>query len=96
MRRLPRRRRSSEPTGRRRGLPNPKGVSSRTRGLVCGLTSISLLGCQTGRSWDQECRGVYSGVRYYWGQVGEVLVDGKLWWCNPIPGPPPGKGWPAG
>ena len=57
----------------------------RTRGLVCGLALISLLGCQTGRSWEQGCPGVYSGVRYYWDQVGELPVDGKLFFTLDLP-----------
>ncbi len=45
----------------------------RARGLVCGLASISLLGCQTARSWEEGCPGVYSGVRYYGEQLGVLL-----------------------
>ena len=57
----------------------------RTRGLVWGLASISLLGCQTGRSWEEGCPGVYSGVRYYWDQVGALPVDGKLFFTLDLP-----------
>ena len=57
----------------------------RTRGLVCGLALISLLGCQTGRSWEQGCPGVYSGVRYYGDQVGRLPVDGKLFFTLDLP-----------
>ncbi len=57
----------------------------RTRGLVWGLASISLLGCQTGRSWEQGCPGVYSGVRYYWDQVDELPFDGKLFFTLDLP-----------
>ena len=57
----------------------------RTRGLVCGLASISLLGCQTGRSWEDGCPGVYSGVRYYGEQVGELPFDGKIFFTLDLP-----------
>ncbi len=57
----------------------------RTRGLVWGLASISLLGCQTGRSWEEGCPGVYSGVRYYWDQVDALPVDGKLFFTLDLP-----------
>ncbi len=57
----------------------------RTRGLVWGLASISLLGCQTGRSWEEGCPGVYSGVRYYWDQVDALPFDGKLFFTLDFP-----------
>ena len=57
----------------------------RTRGLVWGLASISLLGCQTGRSWEEGCPGVYSGVRYYWDQVDALPFDGKLFFTLDLP-----------
>ncbi len=52
---------------------------------MCGLASISLLGCQTGRSWEKGCPGVYSGVRYYWDQVEALLFDGKLFFTLDLP-----------
>ena len=57
----------------------------RTRGLVCGLALISLLGCQTGRSWEEGCPGVYSGIRYYGDQVGGLPVDGKIFFTLDLP-----------
>ena len=33
--------------------------------ILFWITSISMLGCQTSRSWEKGCPGVYSGVRYY-------------------------------
>ncbi len=57
----------------------------RTRGLVCGLALISLLGCQTGRSWEEGCPGVYSGIRYYGDQVGRLPVDGKIFFTLDLP-----------
>ncbi len=41
-----------------------------------GLASISLLDCQTSRSWEQGCPGVCSGARYYWDQVGDLCTPG--------------------
>ena len=57
----------------------------RTRGLVWALASISLLGCQTHRSWEQGCPGTYSGVRYYWDQVDELPFDGKIFFTLDLP-----------
>ncbi len=37
-----------------------------------------MLGCQTSRSWEHGCPGVYSGIRYYGDQVGGLPVDGKI------------------
>ncbi len=44
-----------------------------------------MLGCQTSRSWEKGCPGVYSGVRYYREQVGGLLVDGKLFFTLDLP-----------
>jgi uncharacterized protein YceK len=38
----------------------------------------ALLGCQSIRSWQQGCPGVYSGVKYYRNQVGELPFDGRV------------------
>jgi uncharacterized protein YceK len=43
------------------------------------------LGCQTARSFDQGCPGIYSGVRYYGDQVGDLPVDGKLFFTLDVP-----------
>jgi uncharacterized protein YceK len=44
-----------------------------------------VLGCQTSRSWEKGCPGVYSGVRYYRDQVGELPVDGKIFFTLDLP-----------
>jgi uncharacterized protein YceK len=52
--------------------------------LVVFLAALSL-GCQSGRSWQQGCPGVYSGVKYYGDQVGELPIDGKLFFSIDLP-----------
>jgi uncharacterized protein YceK len=55
------------------------------RWLLCGVASIAMLGCQTSRSWEQGCPGVYSGIRYYGDQVGGLPVDGKIFFTLDLP-----------
>jgi uncharacterized protein YceK len=55
------------------------------RGVVLVLLLALLCGCQTGRSFDQGCPGVYSGVRYYADQIAEVPVDGKVFFTLDLP-----------
>jgi len=52
---------------------------------VVTLLSLLLAGCQTGRSFEGGCRGVYSGVRYYNDQVSELPPDGKLFFTLDLP-----------
>jgi uncharacterized protein YceK len=49
------------------------------------LLLAALFGCQTARSFDQGCGGIYSGVRYYADQVAEVPFDGKLFFTIDLP-----------
>ncbi len=53
--------------------------------LLFWIASISMLGCQTSRSWEKGCPGVYSGVRYYRDQVGGLPVDGKIFFTLDLP-----------
>jgi uncharacterized protein YceK len=53
--------------------------------LLCWIASISMLGCQTSRSWEQGCPGVYSGIRYYGDQLGGLPVDGKIFFTLDLP-----------
>jgi uncharacterized protein YceK len=57
--------------------------------ILRGVLLVSLLallcGCQTSRSFDQGCPGVYSGVRYYADQVGGVPLDGKVFFTLDLP-----------
>lgn len=42
-------------------------------------------GCQTSRSWEQGCPGVYSHIRYPGDQVGGLPVDGKIFFTLDLP-----------
>ncbi len=42
-------------------------------------------GCQTSRSWEQGCPGVYSGIRYSGDQVGGLPVNGKIFFALDLP-----------
>ena len=56
-------------------------VGARGRLGLAALLLASLLiwpGCQTFRSWEQGCPGIYSGVRYYREQVPQLPVDGRI------------------
>ena len=43
------------------------------------------LGCQSIRSWQQGCPGVYSGVKYYGEQIGELPYDGRIFFSIDLP-----------
>jgi len=47
--------------------------------------SALVVGCQTARSFDQGCPGLYSGVRYYGSQIGDLPADGKLFFTLDLP-----------
>ena len=51
--------------------------------LTAGL--ILSVGCQTTRSFEQGCPGIYSGVRYYSDQVGDLPADGKIFFSFDLP-----------
>ncbi len=53
--------------------------------LLFWIASILTLGCQTIRSWEQGCPGVYSGIRYYGDQWGGLPVDGKIFFTLDLP-----------
>ena len=57
--------------------------------IIRWVTVVSLVaflcGCQTTRSFDQGCPGVYSGVRYYSDQIGDMPSDGKLFFTLDLP-----------
>ena len=55
------------------------------RGVVWVLLLALLCGCQTSRSFDQGCPGVYSGVRYYADQIAETPADGKIFFTLDLP-----------
>ncbi len=49
------------------------------------IAASSLLGCQTARSWSEGCPGVYSGVRYFEDHVGELPIDGRIFFVLDLP-----------
>jgi uncharacterized protein YceK len=49
------------------------------------VASALVAGCQTARSFEQGCPGIYSGVRYYGDQVGNLPADGKLFFTLDLP-----------
>ncbi len=57
--------------------------------ILRGVLVVSLLallcGCQTSRSFDQGCPGVYSGVRYYADQISEIPLDGRIFFTLDLP-----------
>ncbi len=53
--------------------------------LLFWIASISMLGCQTSRSWEQGCPGVYSVIRSYGNPVGGLPVDGKIFFTLDLP-----------
>lgn len=53
-------------------------------GLLAAIAAL-LGGCQSLRSWQGGCPGVYSGLRYYGDQVGTLPFDGKLFFSFDLP-----------
>lgn len=43
------------------------------------------LGCASVRSWSQGCPGVYSGVRFSRERIGQVPLDGKIFFTLDLP-----------
>ena len=46
---------------------------------------IPIAGCQTMRSWDDGCPGVYSGARYFSSQRSSLPWDGKVFFTLDLP-----------
>ena len=55
------------------------------RGLVVAALMASVTGCQTARSWNSGCPGVYSGVRYFTNQQNSLPWDGKVFFMLDLP-----------
>jgi len=53
--------------------------------LLFLIAASLLLGCQTVRSWDEGCPGVYSGVRYFGDHVSELPIDGRIFFVLDLP-----------
>ncbi len=59
-----------------------------SRWLLFGLASIAAIamsGCQTARSWDEGCPGIYSGLRYYGDQLASLPLDGRIFFTLDLP-----------
>ena len=52
--------------------------------LSIGIAGV-LVGCQSFRSWGQDCADVYSGVRYFSDLFPELPADGKLFFGLDLP-----------
>ena len=52
---------------------------------IAVLLLISIAGCQTTRSWNDGCPGVYSGVRYFASQRDSLPWDGKVFFTLELP-----------
>jgi uncharacterized protein YceK len=58
---------------------------TRARLALFSLLLVVVPGCQTARSWDQGCPGIYSGVRFYRDQYDWLPVDGKIFFTIDLP-----------
>jgi uncharacterized protein YceK len=54
-------------------------------GLIAVVLLSSTLSCQTARSWNAGCPGVYSGVRYFGSQQSTLPWDGKVFFAIDLP-----------
>ncbi len=52
---------------------------------IAALLMVSIAGCQTTRSWNDGCPGVYSGVRYFASQRGSRPWDGTGFFTLDLP-----------
>jgi uncharacterized protein YceK len=55
------------------------------RWLIAAVLLGSMVGCQTVRSWDAGCPGIYSGVRYFASQRDSLPWDGKVFFTFDLP-----------
>lgn len=53
--------------------------------LWCVAVCVVVSGCQTSRSFDDGCPGIYSGVRYYNSQIESMPWDGKIFFAIDLP-----------
>jgi len=53
--------------------------------LIAAVLLGSAVGCQTARSWDAGCPGVYSGARYFGSQRSSLPWDGKVFFTLDLP-----------
>jgi uncharacterized protein YceK len=55
------------------------------RRIAAAVLATLLCGCQTSRSFEHGCPGVYSGVRYFNSQVAGLPPDGKIFFGLDLP-----------
>jgi uncharacterized protein YceK len=53
--------------------------------LLCMALCLMTFGCQTTRSFNDGCPGIYSGVRYYNSQIEAMPWDGKIFFAFDLP-----------
>jgi uncharacterized protein YceK len=53
--------------------------------VVVAIVMLLVSGCQTMRSWQDDCPGIYSGLRYYNSQIEEMPWDGKIFFGIDLP-----------
>jgi len=71
----------------------PSASSGATRGKrvvwmrpwIAALLLVSIAGCQTTRSWNDGCPGVYSGLRYFASQRDTLPWDGQVFFTLDLP-----------
>lgn len=56
-----------------------------TRRLTGLILALSVMGCQTTRSWNHGCPGIYSGLRFYADQFESLPFDGKVFFTIDAP-----------
>ncbi len=61
------------------------GAGMRWAWVLFLIAASQLPGCQTARSWTEGCAGVYSGVRYFEDHVGELPIDGRIFFALDLP-----------
>jgi uncharacterized protein YceK len=57
----------------------------RNRLAVALALLASTVGCQTARSFEHGCPGIYSGVRFYADQLPELPADGMIFFSLDLP-----------
>ncbi len=55
------------------------------RPLLLALLLLGTPGCQTVRSFDQGCPGIYSGMRYFVDQWPDLPWDGRVFFVADLP-----------
>jgi len=70
---------------RRHDVTAPREARVNLRWLVAVSLAALLCGCQTTRSFEGGCPGVYSGVRYFGDQIDSMPLDGKVFFMLDLP-----------